>query len=478
MKYETFLGDSLEVLKAFPENSFDSLVTDPPAGIGLMGLEWDKDKGGRDEWIKWLTAIMKECHRVLKPGAHGFVWAIPRTSHWTGTALEDAGFQVKDVVTHIFGSGFPKSVAIDKAMDRAKHADTDLVYKVTSWIRQRRDELGLTNREIDEITGVKGGASHWTAGPTHGQPHIPTKERWEKLEPFFGPPPEWMAALIRPSHDLGENWKSREIVGAYARDAGGLRGVTFKSQDRVVSEPTHEGSKRWRGWGTALKPASEHWLLTQKPVSEHNIAANVNKYGTGGLNIDGSRVPVRGEKIPSTSNLNFRDGDCLWDFSKRSERSVYRQHPKGRFPSNIILTPSGDETCPAKIMNKQSGRRDVEVSTYFHNVQGHIERDVEDETSFVYCKKSDTDERGLGNHHPTVKPLNLMRYLIRMSTPLEGVVLDPFMGSGSTGVAALLEGFQFLGIEQSEEYFQIASRRLKGVKDERRSKGSDEDQEA
>src|SRR6185436_1875659 len=116
-----------------------SLVTDPPAGIGLMGLDWDKDKGGRQEWIAWLTSIMAECHRVMKPGSHGFVWAIPRTSHWTATALEEAEFQVKDVITHIFGSGFPKSAAIDKALDRAKYTDTDLLFKVTAWIRERRN---------------------------------------------------------------------------------------------------------------------------------------------------------------------------------------------------------------------------------------------------------------------------------------------------------------------------------------------------
>lgn len=459
MKFQTFLGDSAAVLKSFPENTFDSLVTDPPAGIGLMGLEWDKNKGGRDEWIKWLSSIMIECHRVLKPGAHGFVWAIPRTAHWTGMALENAGFQIKDVVTHIFGSGFPKSVAIDKAIDRAKYVNTDEIYRVTEWIRTRRDQLGVTNREIDEITGVKGGASHWTAGPAHGQPHIPTKERWDKLELLLGPPPAWMLPLIRPSHDEGENWKTREVVGSYSRDAGGLRGVSFKSQDRLISEATHVDSKKWRGWGTALKPASEHWILIQKPLSSHNIAANVKKFGTGGINIDASRVAIKGDKIPSSSNLNFfGDGSQIWDFSKRSEDSVYRQHPKGRFPTNLVLEKSHDDSTINTEMNKQSGRSTVDVTTYFHQ--------VEPEAPFIYCKKPDNFERGHGNNHPTVKPLNLMRYLAKMITPPGGIVLDPFMGSGSTGVAANLEGFYFLGIEHHEEYFKIANTRLKEVKNE------------
>lgn len=453
MNHQIFNGDSLEVLRTFPENSFDSIVTDPPAGIGLLGFEWDKDKGGRDQWIQWLSSIMKECYRTLKPGAHGFVWALPRTSHWTAMALEDSGFLVKDVVVHIFGSGFPKNVAIDKALDRAKYADTDLIYKVTGWIRARRNELGITNREIDEITGVKGGASHWTAGPDHKQPHIPTKERWEKLEPLFGAPPEWMAELIRPSHELGENWKTREVVGTYTRDAGGFPGVTFKSQDRTISEPTDKESLKWRGWGTSLKPASEHWILIQKPISEHNIAANVKKHSTGAINIDGVRTPVKGEKIPSTTNLKFNGGDsAMWDFTKRSEESTYSQHPKGRFPTNVVL--SKDDQI-SKLLNHQSGRKCSDVSTYFFN--------VEPDSTFFYCKKPSSSERGIGNNHPTVKPINLMRYLARAVTPPSGVVLDPFMGSGSTGLAAVLEGFRFFGIEKSEEYFQIANQRLKGI---------------
>lgn len=453
MNHHIFNGDSLEVLQSFPENSFDSIVTDPPAGIGLLGFDWDKDKGGRDQWIRWLSSIMKECYRTLKPGAHGFVWGLPRTSHWTAMALEDSGFLVKDVVVHIFGSGFPKNVAIDKALDRAKYVDTDLIYKVTGWIRTRRDELGITNREIDEITGVKGGASHWTAGPDHRQPHIPTKERWEKLEPIFGPPPEWMAPLIRPSHELGENWKDRQVIGTYTRDAGGLHGAVFKSQDRTISEPAHEESLKWRGWGTALKPASEHWILIQKPISEHNIAANVRKHSTGAINIDGIRTPIKGEKIPSTSNLKFNSDDsAMWDFTKRSEDSTYSQHPKGRFPTNVVLGKDGQIS---KLLNQQSGRKSSDVSTYFFN--------VEMDSSFFYCKKPSPAERGIGNNHPTVKPINLMRHLVRTVTPSSGVVLDPFMGSGSTGLAAVLEGFQFLGIEKSEEYFQIANQRLKGI---------------
>jgi hypothetical protein len=453
MNYKTYLGDSLEILKSLPSNSVDSLVTDPPAGIGLLNLDWDKNKGGRDEWISWLASIMTECHRVMKPGAHGFVWAIPRTSHWTGMALETAGFQVRDVVTHVFGSGFPKSVAIDKALDRAKYTDTELLLRVTAWIRSRRNELGLTNKTLDEIAGVKGGACHWTAVPPNGQPHIPTLERWEKLQSVLGPPPEWMAELIRPSYELGQDWKSRDVIGLHRDDAGGMAGQNFISQNREITKPTRDESKKWVGWGTALKPASENWILIQKPISEHNIAANVKRWSTGAINIDSSRIPVK-NKIPSTSNLNFKDGGFIWEGSGRSRTSVYNQHPNGRFPSNFILTKSAAQACPSGTLNDQSGT-DADVTEYFKTFNAEI--------PFFYCKKPGKYERGAGNIHPTVKPLRLMRYLCKMVTPADGVVLDPFMGSGSTGVAALSEKFKFIGIEREENYRQIALTRLEGL---------------
>lgn len=454
MNYQTYLGDSLQILKTLPADSVDSVVTDPPAGIGLLNLEWDKDKGGKDQWITWLTEIMAECHRVLKPGSHALVWAIPRTSHWTATALEDAGFHVKDVITHIFGSGFPKSTAIDKAIDRAKYSDTDLVFKVTAWIRDRRDELGLTNKRLDEIAGVRGGACHWTARPPHGQPHIPTLERWEKLEAVLGPAPEWISQIIKPANELGDNWKTRAVLGQYSKDSGGIGGVPFRAANRDITEPTLEESKKWKGWGTALKPASEHWILVQKPISSHNIAANVKKFGTGAINVDASRIPIHG-KIPSTTNLNFRDGGFIWDTSERSRSSVYHQHPNGRFPANLLITRSNESDCPARMMNDQA-ESDTEVAQYFKNFKP--------ETPFFYCKKPSKVEKGFDNSHPTVKPLRLMRYLCKMITPPMGIVLDPFMGSGSTGVAALFENFKFVGIEREEAYHQIAEKRLKGVK--------------
>jgi DNA modification methylase len=413
-----YLGESSEVLKLLSSNSIDSIATDPPAGVGLQGIEWDEDKGGRDQWISWLTNIMSECHRVLKPGAHGFVWALPRTSHWTAMALENAGFKVRDVVTHIFGSGFPKNLDLEKAITKTKHLDMDLIYRATTWMKERRNQLGLTNAQLDLIAGIKGGACHWTATSDRTQPAIPTLERWQRLEKFFGPPPDWMVPLIQPAHSKGEN--------------------SYVAQN-------------WKGWGTALKPASEHWILIQKPVTATSTAANVLKYGTGAINIDASRIPVH-SNIAQAKMLSFAGGRFLWEKSSKPRTKIYKPHPKGRHPANLILTQSKDApSCPVQILNQESPTA-RNVSEYFKTL--NLEK------PFVYAKKPDSFDKGNENTHPTVKPLNLMQYLIQMITPPNGVVLDPFMGSGTTGVACIKDDFQFIGIEKSEAYFEIAQARL------------------
>lgn len=199
-------GDCLEVLKTLLENSVDSIVTDPPAGISFMGKSWDTDKGGRDNWIKWMQEVATECKRVLKPGGHAFVWAIPRTSHWTATAWENAGFEIRDVVAHIFGSGFPKSHNIGVAVAK------------------------LRNEELKEV---------------------------------------------------GDNPNHRESDALYALGFQGGKG------DGKIREAQNE----WSGWGSALKPAREDWILMRKPLEKGlNIAENCLKWGTGGINIDQSRV--------------------------------------------------------------------------------------------------------------------------------------------------------------------------------------------
>lgn len=405
-------SDCLDALKTLLDDSIDSLVTDPPAGISFMGKAWDSDKGGRSGWIAWMTEVMKECHRVLKPGAHGLVWAIPRTSHWTATALEDAGFEVRDVITHLFGQGFPKSLDISKAIDKSAGAE--------------REVIG------EKLTGKARTAEGWQGG--------------------------------------------QQLVS--------------------VTAPATASAKEWEGWGTALKPASEHWILIRKPCSEKTVAANVLKWGVGGLNIDGSRV---GTEVITQNQVNLTGGGGRYiifqkDLQTETNAALTSTMPggmptlrkttetTGRFPANLVLSHSDDceedqcsFSCAVKALDVQSGALKFSYATNegkassIYGGKLKAERNVVNKgrqgdsggaSRFFYCAKISGRERGEDNKHPTVKPKKLMGYLIRMITPPGGKVLDPFMGSGSTGIAAKECGFKFVGIEKEKDYFEISKARI------------------
>lgn len=419
-------SDCAEFLDRLSDNSIEALITDPPAGIGFMGKEWDHHKGGRDEWVTWLTGIMKKCYRVMKPGAHGFVWAIPRTSHWTATALENAGFEIRDVVTHLFGSGFPKSLDISKAIDKAAGAKR-------------------------EVIGIK-------KGDQPANPSAYNKQVW-------------------------------------APD----RGVENGRVDTHITAPATDAAKQWNGWGTALKPASEHWILIRKPISEKTVAANVLKWGTGAINVDAGRIGTK-------DNLNgggYSKGFQGSSFLKYGGKLEYRA-PEGRFPANLVL----DEVA-AGMLDAQSGVLKTgngptkRAGLGYQGGEGNESESPRPKNEggasrFFYCAKTSKSERNAGldgmeakpsqeyglknsvdkrpgraegnrtnearqNHHPTVKPQKLMSYLIKLITPPGGVVLDPFMGSGSTGCAAKREGFEFVGIEKEKEYFEIAAKRIEAT---------------
>lgn len=392
---QIFNGDCLEVMKTLDADSIDSLVSDPPAGISFMGKDWDHHKGGRDEWIKWMTSVMQEAHRVLKPGAHGLVWALPRTSHWTATALENAGFEVRDIVNHIFGTGFPKSLDISKAIDKAAGAEREVV---------------------------------------------------------------------------GDNPRAKQQTGQTKTAA--LSGD--RNQNLYITAPATSEAKQWSGWGTALKPACEHWILVRKPCSEKTVAENVLKHGTGGINIDASRVEGKFES--GWAKSGSKASENLSMSGANYAREPKPDNPQGRFPANLVL----DETA-AEMLDKQSGlSRSTGGTKSIKQRQGIAEfntatnganpyynfGDSGGASRFFYVAKASKSDRNSGlpegatSSHPTVKNTKLMEYLITLVTPPNGTVLDPFMGSGSTGVAAKKLGFSFVGIEKETEYFEIAEKRL------------------
>lgn len=400
-------------LAVFNDCQFDSMVTDPPAGIGFMGKNWDKDKGGRDAWIEDMAATYRECLRVLKPGSHGLVWALPRTSHWTATALEDAGFQIRDVVHHLFGTGFPKSLDVSKAIDKA--------------------------------------AGHW-----------------------------------------------RGRAGAVVIESQPSKGTEYERGDK--GSPITDAAKQWDGWGTALKPAAEHWILVRKPLIG-TVADNVMEHGTGGINVDGCRVGISGgtagSGYPGTGLLGIGGSATITDIGK------------GRWPPHVVLDDEAaamlDEQSGWSSTKKRIGRRSGKAAGSLgafagqddvwmgHTDWGGASRFF---PRFRYQAKPSTKEKTAGlehlptlsggdptgrkdgsdgtkspragagrtgnarNPHPTVKPIELMRWLCRLITPPGGTVLDPFTGSGTTGCAAVLEGFGFVGVEQSAEYIEVARSRI------------------
>jgi DNA modification methylase len=378
-------ADNLHFLKQVPSNSLDSMITDPPAAIGLMALAWDKNKGGRQQWIAWLSGILKECLRVLKPGAHALIWALPRTSHWTATAIEESGFEIRDVITHFFGTGFPKNVNIFR----------DLKSK---------------------------GAS------------------------------------------------------------GGLL-------------------ERYAGFGTATKPACEFWILARKPLAG-TIAENVMQWGAGGLNIDGCRISTEQDGRPLRLPINR--GLSRNTYQVNSGSVAIRKTNLGRWPANLVFSHSEAcgyvekqatkalfgpqsppervwkcvEGCPVKELNEQAGNSSGEASRFFYCAKpaakerdagcGHLPGKTAGECT--YRKEGsaglESPRAGAGrtsgnkNYHPTLKPLKLMQYFCRLITPPGGTVLDPFTGSGTTGCAARLEGFRFVGIEKEHDYCAIARARI------------------
>ena len=367
-------GNCLEILKSFDENSIDAIITDPPYELGFMGKSWDKSG------IAFNTEVWSECLRVLKPGGHMLAFGGSRTFHRIAVAIEDAGFELRDTIMWVYGSGFPKSLDISKA--------------------------------IDKMAGI------------------------------------WRG-------------KAQGKLSNYASMSGPNYSRTPKEN------PATPEAQMWEGWGTALKPAFEPIILARKPISEKNIAENVLKWGTGGINIDDCRIPLKGERQPTGSGKPSKNGVTYNLAIKSGGNGGNRTPQQGRWLANFIHDGSEEvlrlfpETKSTPRTPTNGGTGGVGQSTNFQRgSETSPYRDSGSAARFFYCAKASRKERGEGNNHPTVKSLALMQYLVRLITPPNGIVLDPFTGSGSTLIAAIREGFKYIGIELNEEYIEIAEKRL------------------
>jgi DNA modification methylase len=404
-KVELHCGDSREVLATLETASVDSVVTDPPYGIHFMGKTWDKFGGpassrgsrersgamhageydltlaGKRQFQEWSEGWAREAFRVLKPGGHLVCFASCRTYHRMAAGIEDAGFEVRDQLAWAFGSGFPKSLDVSKAIDKA--------------------------------AGAEGYASDGASG------------------------------------------KGASTINAYGS------GLNVNFAPRPTYEPATSAARQWSGYGTALKPAWEPIVLARKPLIG-TVAANVLEHGTGAINVDGCRIESEPVRKNTAGGIGYHGGDAI------EVGTGTNVHTLGRWPANLLH--DGSEEVVALFPDADGfsggGRRDG-LSTSRGSMAGPLGNggsvnhfgDTGSAARFFYTSKADGSDR-LGSKHPTVKPVDLMQWLVRLVTPRGGVCLDPFAGTGTTGEAAWREGCRAILIEREEEYQADIARRL------------------
>ena len=438
MNYTLHLGDCLDVLRTLPDCSVDAVVTDPPYGLAFMGKRWDYDVPSVEVWA--------ECLRVLKPGGHLLAFAGTRTQHRMAVRIEDAGFEIRDMIAWVYGSGFPKSLDVSKAIDK-RGGSVAGFEEFRDAVRAAMQRNGVSRAELTKALGNHMLSHYLTAG---SQPAVPNVKDYR---------------IIRDTLGLGHDWDhlfaeeaEREVVGQGHRvrreSTVQIAGCSDGAYD--ITAPATDAARQWHGWGTALKPAMEPITVARKPLIG-TVAENVLMHKTGALNIDGCRVPTE-EAIPVMQSTGGRKFEQTHTQPARRNQQVGVQ-TQGRWPANLMHDGSeeamellGDAQrffycAKASKADRDEGCEGLEAR---NNMRVNAPRNSEEEKH----------RTRLGNNHPTVKPTDLMRYLCRLVTPPAGVVLDPFMGSGSTGKGALLEGFHFIGIERDEAYMEIARARI------------------
>jgi DNA modification methylase len=469
-----------------------SVNLDSPYGraritTGFMGKAWD------GTGVAFEPATWREVLRVLKPGGHLVAFGGSRTWHRLACAIEDAGFEIRDCLMWLYGSGFPKSLDVSKAIDKARIEDEVPVRVICRAVRAAMDARGLKSRDLTAAFGECHPRliDHWAARDTDSQPALPTPAQWLVLKHVLGLPndldPE-VERLNARKGDPGDAWQSADILGEYEGVPGGLDGQRFSVRDATIRAAT-DAASQWDGWGTALKPAFEPIVLARKPLSG-TVAQTVLAHGTGALNIDGTRIGTDGGTAKADTSA-MRGSVSAYGDGLNGGGVVALD--AGRWPANVLL----DEDSAAlldQITGEVGGgfgtrgpQRDNlgygfgaggEVgygdsggaSRFFYTAKSSRREREAGLEAFAPVRRSDGRERDIENprlrtnerrnHHPTVKPVDLMRWLVRLVTPPNGIVLDPFLGSGSTGMAALDEGMRFIGFDLDPEYVALARQRI------------------
>lgn len=485
--------DCINVLKDMDDNSIDSIVTDPPYGLSKEPDPYDvlkkwvteedyehKHRGFmNNQWDSFVPPprVWKECLRVLKPGGHIVCFSSARTYDWMCMSIRIAGFEIRDQIMWIYGTGMAQGMNIGKAIDKqggGKGMHTKARKELAKEIRNKREGLNITRKEL----------AKWFPEYSH------VTENWERLDKGFRVPTEQAYQVLVDKLGIHDKW--RDMVRAedlrrkkenVSTDRRNIEGVYNLGHSGTEYECTTDNAIPWKGWNTKLKPAHEPIILARKPVEKGlSVATNTMKHGTGGINIDDCRVPLQEEGEDSRLG-----GKGTWK-TDHAAKNVYGDYSgekvgsseQGRFPANVVL--DGSEEVTEHFPQSQSGRMTSEHKTNnkrnlygkYDNNKAQISKTYEASSGtaarFFYCAKASKKDRSEGldeygiekNHHVTVKPTSLCEYLCRLITPKGGTILDPFMGSGSTGKAAMYEGFKFIGIELDTEegYFDIATARI------------------
>lgn len=433
-----------------PDASVDAVVCDPPYALEFMGRDWDSFEPA--VFQEWCETWARECLRVLKPGGHLLAFGAPRTYHRLACGIEDAGFQIRDSLHWIYGSGMPKGQDIGKSADRRRD-DRPKILQVTAWLAAARDAAGWTNPRMNALFGFhpNGRAGHWASQSVAAG--VPSLEQWAVLREAIGFDDTEILPLVEELNGrkglLGEDWARREITGQAhrVRKPSDVQFAALSDGAYDVTSPASAAAQEWDGWNTTLKPAHEPVIMARKSTGFQSTVANVLMHGTGALNARACEVAGA-------------DGDA------------------GRWPPNVQLSEDAAAELDRQSGTLTSGANPTRRgSDKFRDAYGEFAGQAECAARrgadsggasrffpvFRYESKAPASERPRlpdGTSWPTVKPVAIMQWLIRLVTPPGGVVLDPFCGTGTTGQAAMIEGFNAILVDKDPQAIALTRVRL------------------
>ena len=503
-QYKLYEGNMLDMLEVIEPNTIDSIITDPPYELNFMNKGWD------NSGIAFQKETWQKCYEVLKPGGYLLAFGGSRTFHRIACAIEDAGFEIRDVIMWLYGSGFPKSMDISKSLDKRNGRNPNIDFK--EYLNIKRKEKNYSLADINKMMNVATNGGGFASSIMGEKENIilPTKENYLKLK-------EILDLDNRYDELINTSEAEREIIGT--KKSGGasawINGMNNKENEEQkytgfseweITAPSTDLAKQWQGWGTALKPSFEPIIVARKPF-KGSLVDNVIEYGVGGINIDECRV---GNEVITQlqKDMSVYHGNNLGAGSNTHMTGITTQ-TIGRFPANTILTYNEtdfDEVCGGFPISKSKGAFPKKINgksniTFRSDEERENRIELNDSGSasrYFYCAKASKKDRDEGldnqqelkvndgrqkpvdnafqrgetlrkNTHPTVKPTELMQYLVRLVSPDGAIILDPFNGSGSTGKAVMYENkernknYKYIGIELTEEYLPISKARIEYV---------------